>query len=322
MKRRLDYPAALSVPVLLFLAACSGGGGGSSGVGVSSVAPSAVPTTTVSNQALLPSLQASNTTVTYQAASATALVTNAGVGGVANAASGQGATITVSTDGTGLIKVIFNIPTTGATFTQQYTSSVWDYGGPIGVNVLTAAQLVTILRDVYGFPNTTGAVITQSIGAQSLNSAAYGFWASGETATAGRAGAFAFGNLTPAASVPATGSATFNGPTVGVGGASGGSTAYALDGKVQIVANFAAHSVTTNLTNLSTQNISTNAISSLPDIAGTSTISGNAYSGAIAGTGLAGTINGNFYGSAAQETAGVWQASGGGNAWIGSYGAK
>jgi hypothetical protein len=221
-----------------------------------------------------------------------------------------------------LTKVVFNIPTTGATFTQQYTSSVWDYGGPISGNAPTAAQLVTILRDVYGFPNTTGSVITQSIGAQSLNSAAYGFWASGDTATAGRAGTFAFGNLTPTASVPATGSATFNGTTTGVGGATSGSTVYALQGNAQIVANFATHSVMTNLTNLGTQNISTNAISSLPDLSGTSTISGNAYTGPISGGALAGTINGNFYGSSAQETAGVWQASGGGNTWIGSYGAK
>jgi hypothetical protein len=155
-----------------------------------------------------------------------------------------------------------------------------------------------------------------------LNYAAYGLWASGDTATAGRAGTFAFGNLTPTASVPATGSATFNGTTIGVGAATSGSTVYALQGTAQIIANFATQSVTTNLTNLGTKNIWTNAVGSLPNLSGTSTISGNAYAGTIAGTGLTGTINGNFYGPAAQETAGVWQASGGGNAWIGSYGAK
>jgi hypothetical protein len=246
------------------------------------------------------------------------------VGSVASAASGQGATITLTTDGTGLVKVAFNIPTTGATFTQQYTSSVWDYGGPFGVVYTpTAAQLATILmRDVFGFPNTTASFITQSTGGQSLNSAAYGFWASGDTATTGRAGTFAFGNLTPTASMPATGSATFNGQTFGVGGATSSSTVHALQGNAQIVANFATHSVTTNLTNLSTQNISTNAVGSLPDLTGTFTISGAAYTGPLSGGVLSGTINGNFYGSAAQETAGVWQASGGGNSWIGSFGAK
>ena len=270
-------------------------------------------------------LQAANSTVTYPAASATALVNSTGTGGLLNAASGQGATITL-VDADDVFKVIFNIPTTGATFTQQYISSYWDggdFGFPIGVSAPTAAQLVTILRDVYGFPNTTGYAVTQSVGTtQTLNSAAYGLWASGDTATTGRAGTFAFGNLTPTASVPGTGSATFNGSTMGVGGANSGSTIYALQGKTQIIANFLAQSVTTNLTNLGIQNILTNAVSSLPDLTGTSTMSGNAYAGPIAGTGLTGTINGNFYGSAAQETAGVWQASGGGNSWIGSYGAK
>ena len=259
-------------------------------------------------------------TVAYQAASATALITNSGVGGVTNAASGQGATITVTTEG-GAIKVALNIPTTGATFTQEYASSVWDVDGLIAGETPSLAQHATWLKGLFG-SNMTGAGITQFVGAQSLDSAAYGLWASGDTATTGRAGAFAFGNLTPAASVPATGSATFNGTTLGVGGAANGSTIYALQGKVQIIADFPGHSVTTNLTSLGAQNISTNAVTSLPDLTGKSTISGNAYAGPIAGTGLTGTINGNFYGSAAQETAGVWQASGSGNSWIGSYGAK
>jgi hypothetical protein len=263
-----------------------------------------------------------NTTVTYQSASATARVTNAGVGGVAAAASGQGATITITTNANGVTSAAFNIPTTGTTFTQQFGSSVWDYGGPFFMNSPNTSQLAATLSQIFGFPNTSGAVITQSTGAQTLNYAAYGLWASGDTATTGRAGTFAFGNMTPTASVPATGSATFNGTTTGVCGPTSGSTVYALQGNAQLIANFSTQSVTTNLTNLSTQNISTNAVSSLPDLSGTSTISGNAYAGTISGTSLTGTINGNFYGPAAQETAGVWQASGGGNAWLGSYGAK
>jgi len=313
---RLDYPAAFLASGLLFLAACGGGGGG--GTSPAPVPAPAAPAVPASGGPLM--FQPDNTTVTYQPASATALVTNAAVGGVATAASGQGATITVTASG-GAYTVVFNIPTTGTTFTQQFAAGAYDYGGPIVLLPNTAA-LATMLSQIFGFPNTNGAAITQSVGAQSLNYAAYGLWASGDTATTGRAGTFAFGNLTPTASVPGTGSATFNGSTMGVGGATGGSTVYALQGNAQIVANFASQSVTTNLTNLGTQNISTNAIGSLPNLTGTSTISGNAYAGPIAGTGLTGTINGNFYGSAAQETAGVWQASGGGNTWIGSYGAK
>ena len=182
MKNRLNYPAVILASGLLFLAACGGGGGGA--------APTSAPATAappVTNAGKFISFQAENATITYPAASATALVTNAGTGGVAAAASGQGATITLTTkDGT--INVVFNVPTTGSTFTQQFASSVWDYDGLIGENAPGIAQLVSILRQAYWSPNTNLSVITQSIGPQFLNSAAYGFWASGDTATAGRAG--------------------------------------------------------------------------------------------------------------------------------------
>jgi hypothetical protein len=99
----------------------------------------------------------------------------------------------------------------------------------------------------------------------------------------------------------------------------------ALQGNVQIVANFSTQSVTTKLTGLTTERISPGSgkvTGTLPDLTGSSAISGNAYGGPISGVGMSGTINGNFYGSAAQETAGVWQASGNGKAWLGSFGAK
>jgi len=318
MINRLSRSAGLGAFGIFFLGACSGGGG--SGMAPVTSATTTTPSTQASSVPI--SLQGTNTTVAYQAASSAALVSTGGVSGTTSSSAGQGATITLTTNSNGVTTTVFNIPTTGASFTQQYTSSVWDYGGVLSANAPTTGLLVTILRDVFGFPNTTGALVTQSLGAQSLSSAAYGFWASGDTATTGRAGTLAFGNPTSAVSVPATGTATFNGATTGLGGATGGNAIYALEGKVQVIANFASHSATTNLTGLKTQNISTNAIGALPDLTGVSTISGNAYAGAIAGTGLNGTVNGNFYGSAAQETAGVWQASGGGNVWMGSYGAK
>ncbi len=320
MTNQMNYPAAFLASGVLFLAACGGGGGGGTSPALAP-APAAPAAPAVPASGGPFSFQPDNTTVTYQPASATVLVTNAGVGGVATAASSQSATITVTTSG-GAYTVVFNIPTTGTTFTQQFSEGAFDYGGPFVTFSPTTTDLAGMLKGTFGAPNASSSLITQSIGAQTLNYAAYGVWASGDTATAGRAGTFSFGNLTPTASVPATGTATFNGTTIGVGGATSGSTVYALQGNAQIVANFATQSVTTNLTNLGTQNILTNVTGSLPNLTGASTISGNAYGGPIAGTGLSGTINGNFYGSNAQETAGVWQATGGGNSWIGSYGAK
>src|SRR5262249_37571292 len=98
--------------------------------------------------------------------------------------------------------------------------------------------------------NTYGITIYQAAAAQ-LTSSAYGLWASTIMTPGGDMGAFAFGNLTPAASVPTTGSATFKGFTAGVGGASDGSAEYSLQGNAQIIANFATQRVTTNFTNFS-----------------------------------------------------------------------
>src|SRR5580765_2622338 len=142
MKNRLDYPAVALTSGLLFLAACSGGGGGGGG------APASAPATaasTVTNTGKFISFQAGNATIAYPAASATALVTNAGTGGVAAAASGQGATMTLTTNG-GAFNIAFNVPTTGSTFTQQYASSVWEIDNPIDRNAPAAAYLATILR--------------------------------------------------------------------------------------------------------------------------------------------------------------------------------
>jgi hypothetical protein len=187
-----------------------------------------------------------------------------------------------------------------------------------------------MLKQVFGPFTDDDAVVlalVQSAGAQGLTSSAFGLWGgayendpSGNGA--GRAYAFAFGNLTPSGSVPASGSATFNGTTAGLGGGGGSNALYAFQGNAQIVASFSTQSVASKFSNLTTQNIYTNATGTLPDLTGTSAISGNTYSGPITGTGLAGSLSGRFYGSAAQETAGVWQASGAGNSWMGSFGAK
>jgi hypothetical protein len=188
-------------------------------------------------------------------------------------------------------------------------------------------QIAGILTDNYGSANSIGYTLTQLTAgsAGQLSSSAYGLWLYTDAGKAAHLGAFAIGNLTPAASVPVTGSATFNGYTIGANRDTSGGSVFALEGNVQVTANFSAQTVTTSITHLSFRNgpyAATPSGGTLPDLIGTSTMTGNAYAGTIAGGPLTGTINANFYGSAAQETAGVWQASGGGNAWIGSFGAK
>ena len=267
------------------------------------------------------SFQTANATVTYPVTNA---VSNADSTGLGPAAPGEGLTnVTITTDASGNFgRMSISLPNVdGKIVTSDVNLSI--------ATPVQLAVLASMLKQVYGpfTDDATALALNQSAGAQALNWSAFGLWSYAYENDphgngAGQSYAFAFGNLTPAASVPATGSATYSGTTMGMGGGPGENSLYALQGNAKIVANFSAQSVVTNLTNLTIQNIYTNATGSLPDLTGTSTISGNAYSGPIAGTGLTGSVKGNFFGPAAQETAGVWQASGGGSAWLGSYGAK
>jgi hypothetical protein len=238
------------------------------------------------------------------------------MGNVTTSAVGPEATITLTTDASGNLRFV--------TIPAGFINNLVSGAGGTGFSLTSPNTLdfAFQLNDTLAFTNEWSYTLSQVAAGQGLTSSAYGLWAATGDSKPGNAGALAFGNLTPATSVPATGSATFNGFTIGLGGATNGGATHALQGNAQIIANFATQTVTTNLTNFSAYSYTSSVKISVPDLTGTSAMSGNAYTGAISGGGLNGTINGNFYGPAAQETAGVWQASGGGNTWIGSYGAK
>jgi hypothetical protein len=331
MKRNFSQLMTLLALFPFFLAACSSGGGAGSIAAPTSVsttsstptpaAPQTTPAPTIFIQA---NSQPPSTTASY---SVTDAVMGAGSTGLPAATAGEGMTaVSITTDASGNFgRVTISFPdVTGKITTADFN--------------LTAAatsqlsQVASLLKPVFG-PFNDDAIalaVNQSAGGQTLSSSGFGLWAfsyenDSQGNGAGRIHAFAFGNLTPGAAVPASGSATYNGTTVGAGGAADDKTPNsltALQGNAQIVANFSTQSVNSKLTNLTTQNLYTKATGTLPDLSGTAAMSGNAYSGPITGTGLSGSIKGNFYGSAAQETAGVWQASGGGINWMGSYGAK
>jgi len=308
MKSNFCRAVVFSIVGALSVAACSGGGG------MTAAPIPAAPSPVVTPGGAPVNLQAAGTRVAYPAAALTAAV--ASTGSVTTSASGQGATVTLGTDASGnLNALIFNLPGLSLQYPAPLNS----------LSPLTADAIASILNDNLGPPRTIGAALSQAGAGQVLSASAYGLWLYTDAQNTAQIGSFAFGNLTPSGSVPVTGSATFNGFAIGADSTPNGGSVYAVQGNAQIIANFATQSVTTNLTNLSVRNppyAPAATIGSLPNLTGTSTISGNAYAGAISGGTLTGTINGNFYGSAAQETAGVWQASGGGNTWIGSFGAK
>jgi len=319
MNGRFGY---FMVFVMLFaqpLGGCSSGGSSPAPASTSTPAPVSQPApvvpqaTAIPAVAMLANFQAANTTATYRLTAATEIVDTTGLREVMNYDGPT--TVTITTDAGGKFsKASFNLANAAPDITLADPAQV--------------AQVTSVLMQTYYAPDPpdgVGLALSKIAGAQTLSSSAYGLWTTSYEIDphghgAGRGYSLAFGSLTPANAVPAGGSATLNGTTIGVGG--GNDALYALHGNAQIVANFSNQSVVTNLTNLSIQNTSTKAASALPDLTGTGTISGNGYSGAIAGTGLIGSITGSFYGSAAQETAGVWKAAGGGNIWMGSFGAK
>lgn len=295
-----------AVALCALLAGCSGGGGGTPAATAAAPAPAPAVAPPAAGTGGPINLQDPNSTVSYQAATL--------YGSLVNATSGK-TTVTLTTDASGKLKAVsFDLPGFSLTDSGPTVS-------PTSSSTVAIGNVAIILRETIGSPSTKGYTLSQVAGTQILSSSAFGLWGLGDQA-GGALGGFAFGNLTPATAIPVTGSASFNGTVTGMGLANNGNTIYALQGDTQINANFSNQSVTTKLTNLNTMNVSTSALGSLPDLTGNSAISGNAYSGAISGGGLTGTMTGNFYGPAAQETAGIWQAAGGGSFWSGSYGAK
>lgn len=157
----------------------------------------------------------------------------------------------------------------------------------------------------------------------------------------GRHGVFIAGYETPAASVPVTGSATYYGTVRGFvlhPGVSAGTTHCAciipgLFGDASFTADFGARTVAGSLTNMWTGDWNETFYERWNDVAFTSVISGNAFSGSTRVTSApggaaslaasaTGTIEGKFFGPSAQEAGAVWTLFDGSRAAIGTLSGK
>jgi hypothetical protein len=137
-------------------------------------------------------------------------------------------------------------------------------------------------------------------------------------------GALAFGIETAGSSMPSTGSATYNGMTLGTLDA--GNRAYRLTGDVQIDVNFASGSVNGAFSNMRQEDLLTSGVSNWRDFtaignisAGSSLFSGTATTNDSA---LTGGFAGGFYGpvvGAPREVGGTWSLSGSGESAVGSF---
>ena len=287
---------------LAALAGCGGGGGGSP----SATAPSPPQNITFNGAA-------DSVNFTFNAPQFSNTTSN-------------GAQVTVSPDGNGNVAITLNIPTGGGTsFSRTFdlaTAVQTDPAGPIpGFITMNLGVLLP-----------SGAPANILILDDTLNFASFGLWQhfdfiDGTGNSSGAMGGIAFGNATPVSGLPNSGSATFTGRTIG--GAVDGTTRSLLAGTVSLTANFTqmtmggtftVNSVTSgtvvpwgNFTLAPT----VIAASAGGPYGGINTLSGTIPGGAITSS----SLNGQFYGPAAQETAGTWSVSNSTTHAVGAYGA-
>ena len=157
----------------------------------------------------------------------------------------------------------------------------------------------------------------------------YGVWAAYNYPNPSTVSAYVTGYRTPAASIPNTGSATFNGTVVGQGyyAVPGGLGGYYLQGDATLQANFGTGAITGSLTNMMANSVPWNSVSLTGSMtngvnffSGTSAVTstpGGEYSLNASGTG---TFAGMFFGPGAQEAGAVWTLYDGTNSAFGTLG--
>ncbi len=137
-------------------------------------------------------------------------------------------------------------------------------------------------------------------------------------------GAMVFGIETAGSSMPSTGSATYNGMTLGT--LDQGNRAYRLTGDVQIDVNFASNSVNGAFSNMMKEDLLTSGVSNWRDFAAVGNI--GAGTSLFSGTSttndgqLNGGFSGGFFGPVSgspQEVGGTWSLAGVGETAIGSF---
>lgn len=144
----------------------------------------------------------------------------------------------------------------------------------------------------------------------------FGIWETGLDRSTQNLGAGSFGTKTSAGSLP-SGNATYNGQGVGHTVESDG-TLGLVSSNVTISTDFSTASVS------STSTEDSNGSRTDLDFSGSGPVSGSGFLAPVSGSGgLAGDVNGQFYGNAAQEVGGTFGLEApGGASYIGSFGAS
>lgn len=239
-------------------------------------------------------------------------------------------------------------PAAGTVFPLLQTAMIYD-ANSARPDAVTNAAGSTATFQAGALDINADAFIQTDVRSSSSNSAnldwtRVGYWSTGGgwwdyDDVVGRQAVFVTGYETPVASVPTTGTATFTGSAQGsvfLPGNSPGSTHCAcaivqVDGTASFSADFGARTLAGSLTNMVVGDRWSGDGYDWNDVAFTSTIAGNAFSGTTSvtsappgalGANATGTLEGRFFGPSAQEAGAVWTLFDGTNAAIGTLGGK
>jgi hypothetical protein len=300
--------------IAVALAACGGGGGGIASTPPAPMTPSPTPTPTPTSFSISAPARAST-----------------GPGAAAVLASPAGPSFTSGPAASTVFPLLQSAVVYGATSVKP-DAAVNAAGGT------ASAQQGALSINIGAF--TTADVRMSWSGYANLDWTRAGYWATGGgwwdyDDEVGRRGAFVTGYETPASAVPSTGTATFTGLAEGAifyPGTSAGTTHCAcnivqVSGNASFTANFGTRNLSGSLTGMTAGSAPWN------DVAFNSTITGNAFSGTTNVTNApgspaslsataAGTVDGKFFGPAAQEAGAVWTLFDGTKAAIGTLTGK
>ncbi|MHA6346427.1 transferrin-binding protein-like solute binding protein [Roseivivax sp. CAU 1761] len=137
----------------------------------------------------------------------------------------------------------------------------------------------------------------------------------------GHGAAGSFGVRTSANALPAAGTASYHGSSVGQVVTEG--EIYLTDSRVAVTTDFETVAMTssdTSIVDMSTGNATTAARPDL-DFTASGTLTGSGFTSNIDTAGIEGSVNGQFYGPGAEEVGGTFAAKAGQSTYLGAFGA-
>lgn len=148
----------------------------------------------------------------------------------------------------------------------------------------------------------------------------FGTWIDGFGDTNANLGVGSFGVETTPSQRP-TGSATFNGASSGFS-VRNGDVLFLTTSDIAISTDFSSISIESS--NTGAVDLRSGDVSSAPDLdfVGTGNIVGSAFEFSISGPDLTGRLDGSFFGPAAEEVGGTFEANGNNTFYVGAFGAE